>query len=965
MNKIHHILLAAIVIICAACEKDVPDIAGYTEGNGDDLVTVFHLAASSVENGGSDNQVQFQVINPELHTSMSFEGTVSHDATIRVLGREGAAVCRVRLGKQNIPDGRYIVRINGDMIPDLGLRTVRFTSNRGAEENRVEYPDLEGTGTPEDPYLIQSDGDFQSFMWTLLDDDTHAYGLCFRQTASFDVPPSSMIIDGNKWAATSFSGIYDGAGNELRGLTYMGSSDAGHDSHIALFSEIYDATVKNLNMSRAMIVNVHSNIGIIAGKAEGNCTLENIGVSGTITACGKNIGGLVGENTGALTLSGISVSSLAVNASETQSENVAMLLGRSTGAPLTFEQIRTPDHIFTVTGSRNVGALAGSIENCDEINVRQIALEHSVDSETKDVKIIYAAAFGAGAVAGHIGNSGTLNLENVTVKAPVKGASDIGCLVGNADRLDTVNVSSVLLSSVVNGETSTGGFFGYLGFNNGGTLNFIGSDAAEGGTRYVLKSSATAEVSGGDHTGGLIGYLEGRNCRINFNAVTEIAVNVTGHENVGGAIGYAANISGMNLVRLNFSSATMKVTASTRYAGGVIGRGSNISIQGGNDGIRPVERIPEVTDLYSNFSGVVTASENAGGVIGAVTGADIRGCFSKANVTAGGAAAGGLAGSFKGKISSCAFQGSVKCPGSAGGIIGSADKQFRVEDCVNFADIDGGGCGNLGGIMGYFTSICDENMYLERCYNAGNIKGGKNVGGILGHADYSYTSEYDHLYVHECGNGGDITATGGKSNGVGGIIGFNGYKITEIKSCSNSGHIHATTVMYAVGGIVGVMGKDNDEGGYYVRQCRNTGTVTCSDYNTKIGGVVGHIQTRARVGDWQDAYVEDCLNLGSLPEDHDSDTGGIIGFVSHATTTDRCFNAGIVAHGNAIIGTHSGGSKFYHHDNYFAEGSGKDWPSAVSVSPKDLGNQSVYRNFDFNNVWYITSEGPRLRHCPF
>lgn len=83
----------------------------------------------------------------------------------------------------------------------------------------------------------------------------------------------------------------------------------------------------------------------------------------------------------------------------------------------------------------------------------------------------------------------------------------------------------------------------------------------------------------------------------------------------------------------------------------------------------------------------------------------------------------------------------------------------------------------LGGIFGYLFSKGDDNLYIERCYNAGDLRGGRNLGGI------------------------------------GGIVGVNGYFITEIKSCSNSGDIHATTVMYSVGGVVGMMGLDKLDGG--------------------------------------------------------------------------------------------------------------------------------------------------------
>lgn len=962
MKKLYFIFLAVFALMFAACESDhAYDSSGYTEGDGESLVTVFHLSAETLNIGTTPHDVQFVVVNPATHTTRTFEGTISHNASIRVLHRDGAAVCRMKLGGGGIPDGTYVVMVRGDLIPDLGVRKVTFKGNVGTEETRAEY-DLEGSGTSADPYLIQSDGDFQSFVFGLLDDDTHAYGLSFRQTESFDVPSRSMIIDGNVWAPTSFSGEYDGGGHELSSLTYMGSSIAERDSYIGLFSQLFDATVKNVTIKSAMLLNAHSSVGIVAGKAQGSCTLENITVNGTVTACGNNVGGLVGECDGSLTVRRVSVNSLAITAGESTSQNVGLLLGAARNGDLAFEQVFTPDHIFTVTGSRNVGALAGAIDNCGEINVKNVTIEHSVDDESKGVKIIYASEFGAGAVAGHIGSSSTLNLEKVSVKAPVKSKSDIGGLVGNADKLNTVNVNSVTLSSVVSGENSTGGFFGYLGFNSNGSLNFNGSQS-----RYVLKSSAAAEVSGGSHTGGLIGYLEGRSCKINFNVPMEIAVNVSGTDEVGGAIGYAKNISEMRLDYLNFSSTTMRVTATGKRGGGIIGRAQNITLRGGNDDIKPVTKIPVAADLSRNFSGVVTAADNAGGIIGEATGANLSGCFSVATVTSGSGNAGGIAGYLEGNVNSCAYAGSTSSKGNVGGIVGFLGHTSNIRDCANLCGFDGGGAANLGGIFGYFFSHPNDNIYIERCYNAGDLRGGRNLGGIGGMSDYDWNTsdEYDHLYIYQCGNAGNLTASGDSMKGVGGIMGVCGFLVTEIKGCSNSGDIHATTEMYAVGGVVGVMGKDLTKGGYYVRQCRNSGKVTCANFHTNIGGVVGHLQPPMGGSEWTQSKIEDCLNLGPIPGDQKSDTGGILGFASHGTHTDRCFNGGKISDGNAIIGTHSGGSLFNHSDNYFKEGTGKDWPSSISVSPADLGDKSTYHNFDFNKVWDITSDGPRLRNCPF
>lgn len=90
-----------------------------------------------------------------------------------------------------------------------------------------------------------------------------------------------------------------------------------------------------------------------------------------------------------------------------------------------------------------------------------------------------------------------------------------------------------------------------------------------------------------------------------------------------------------------------------------------------------------------------------------------------------------------------------------------------------------------------------------------------------------------------------------------------------------------------------------------------------------------------------------------------------MGIVTTSTDTYRTFNRGKVSHGNAIIGTHNSGTIFSHDHNYYLEGTGKSWPSSTSVKADKITDKSVYKEFDFDNIWIMTSDGPMLRNCPF
>lgn len=142
----------------------------------------------------------------------------------------------------------------------------------------------------------------------------------------------------------------------------------------------------------------------------------------------------------------------------------------------------------------------------------------------------------------------------------------------------------------------------------------------------------------------------------------------------------------------------------------------------------------------------------------------------------------------------------------------------------------------------------------------------------------------------------------------------------------------------------------------------NSGSVSCHESSTKLGGVVGHLHS-GNLAYQSDIF--DCYNTGALPTDQKSDTGGILGYAASYSNIYRTFNSGKISHGNAIVGTHHSGSSFHHDNNYYVEGTGGGWPSSTSVKKSDVGNKDRYHGFDFTNVWLITDDGPTLRNCPF
>lgn len=954
-------ILGVLLAFCiAGCSDDTPEYMrpGEIQGSGDGRVTVVHLRASAVDSWIGSGEVSFSLEDPSTLKCLRFDGHLRNGENTR---GDATYACHIGIGSTDIPDGTYFLKVEGENIPELGSRKVRFTANVGeeAEAGSMSYDDLEGSGSPDDPYLINDDGDFLTLIWYLEEDPDHGYGKHFLQTSSFDVPRRSQIIDGHVYAPVQFSGSYDGGGNELRDLTYQGGSNEETDSDIGIFKMLFSAEVKNLSISRAMVVNAASRVGLVAGRAYGYCTLENISFDGSITASGTDIGGLVGESFAILRLSNIKIGAFSLIGSETTAEDVGLLVGDQFQNDLTVEGVSTPGHAFTVTGHKNVGGLVGSL-GVNSAWFNNVTLEHSVDQETSDVKIVYGADTYVGGLIGYLQALHGVEFNNVNVKAPVRGGQDVGGIAGHAF-VSHARVNGALVSSVVTGDVSVGGFFGYLGY--AGTNADIMFDSSSRPVRYVVKSSAEAGVKGNTHVGGMIGYYDATDGNMEFKGKVEIAVNVKGGANVGGAFGYATRLKDFNPYDINFSSTTMRVEASDSNAGGIAGLLDNSTLDGGSR-FNPGNKLP---DMEACFSGVVTSSKNAGGIVGKMEGSSkISGLANKATVTATGSDAGGIAGWFDYKAENCVNYGRVDAKQSAGGIYGATANVNTVEvlSCVNYGDIHGDS--NAGGIAGYTKMAKNPRLSISTCYSSGHIRS-VNAGGIAGFVGCNDTNSKNQEFdIKYCGNDGTVEGMGGSGGCSAGIVGKMEHRHGYVAQCSNKGEISGPA-QQAVAGIVAHMGDGGGGGLHYnygtVTRCINYGKISSSDSNTRVGGVVGIMEYGFSLD--YGHKITDCANYGELPTDQKHDNGGILGYTEAYTNTYRTFNKGKVSHGNAIIGDHQGASLFHHSHNYFLDGTGKDWPSSTKVSSANLCKESTYSDFDFKNIWIMTSDGPQLRDCPF
>lgn len=197
---------------------------------------------------------------------------------------------------------------------------------------------------------------------------------------------------------------------------------------------------------------------------------------------------------------------------------------------------------------------------------------------------------------------------------------------------------------------------------------------------------------------------------------------------------------------------------------------------------------------------------------------------------------GGIAGTNRGTLENCRFEGEIMAEDTLGGIAGRNEETGAVIRCENVGQLTG----NLktGGIAG-----CNEGR-IEGCVNWGDVNAtGKEVTSDSG-AQLSAGSV-----------GLEESVRVERVNDAGGIAGLSlGY----IKDCSNYGAVGYPHMGYNMGGIAGRQSG-------LVDQCRNYGTVRG---RKDTGGIVGQFEPYVSVDYEEDMFgslegqIQDLSDMG-------------------------------------------------------------------------------------------------------
>lgn len=970
-NLLKFVILATLnMIVLGACSDD--NILNKSEEStlvqeGDEKISTFEIHHYWEEISEPISDLQIRLIGLDCGLVENFDAEVSFVKNklkiairipIEIKIHDGRYTMLVYYGNKMLTK-RVIANFSGEM-----LRTYSLASSEYGEK-------LEGEGTPEDPFVIRNNSDFNKLCGLLNNDESHAAGLYFQQKFNFDLDQQGESVDDWGHANQSFAGIYDGNEKTIGNLTHIGNSTSEYDDNIGLFHTLYNgAEIKNLTIELGSCSGIKDNFGSVASCATGIVALENITVKGSLTGAVNNIGGLVGRVYGEQT--SVAVNSVDIGVTLLNVEkNVGGVIGFvEKCSEVKIENVTFYDKSFRFSGNENVGGIVGAVDgNANEsaILISNCNLQHTT-SEANDNMIISAVDSCCGGLVGFI-NMADVLIEGSSVYCPVGGGetqtgyacNSVGGLLGSINQCGEFVIRECYVVGKVVGNKSVGGM---IGRNCNTMINFSGNN------QMAAYEDAAIGVYGNENVGGIFGAIY--DCEISIDGKIKTFADVECVTNGGGVVGLMYN-SQMHVGNFDFADSGSLSVKGEKYIGGLVGRMMDSSkLHSDNSQYATSSNIPSSSIYTPDFQGKVLGSAYVGGAVGYLSDSRVENLYVNATVTVSGDYAGGIAGFIYGSdssdyISFSKFNGSIKGGERTGGIAGAVDGVSRVSYCTNYGMVQGADF--TGGIIGH-TEYSDGVPEVYKNVNIGDVEGQHAIGGVCGHVTGDGENE---IIIQYCGNFGKISGSGNVGGeevkgwyGLGGILGSCDHEQIKVAHCSNHGEIKGTSASFhGVGGIAGVMGKDpvgaSQDDNLTLEQCANFGNVSTTGGHR--GGILGYQEEGCSGSDDTNSIVRDCINHGYV-----TDGGGIIGEIDHYANQHRCVNARILESGDQLIRGEKNGSINHQHNLYYYYD--PDLPyNRLHQSTRGSAYTKAYSftNFDFEGVWELI-EGethPRLRDCEF
>ncbi|OCL90992.1 MBG domain-containing protein [Aliarcobacter thereius] len=511
------------------------------------------------------------------------------------------------------------------------------------------------------------------------------------------------------------------------------------------------------------------------------------------------------------------------------------------------------------------GQIAGgnvSIKNT-QVDLGNQALEAEVEldpnpnpnpnPEPDDENLVDGTTSYVGGLIGYLQGSGTVNIENVIVKAhsiKTNASNYIGGLIGHdsSSGAGTIKNTKVLLNP-------TAGFIG----NNANNASYVGGLIGYANSIYEVQNSEVlvGTIRGSSYLGGLFGYVVGANIsdtKVTIDTILGSSSYVGGFAgNVAGAL----TLSGANEVNANQIQGTY-------YIGGVAGLVS---------GVTDINGI-KVT-VANNILGTSHTGNNGatGGLVGqanntlTIKNAEVA-ATNIYNSNASARHVGGLVGYHNStnqfvvsdvKVITSGAIG-IKASHDIGGLIGLTKTTHAANSIKNAYVVSRVEGTFIGGLIGRFeNNNANTNTVINSVYYQGTLKAnGYANGGLVGYAysnpsftvSNAWVGNYD--FVLDASTNSIISATKNSQNHsfdltvatywIGGMFGEVGALTVTNSGVNLKGSLNGT---YAVGGVAGRVNGDfvasnvkvTLENDIYATSVYTTSSTYA--YDSFVGGLVG------------------------------------------------------------------------------------------------------------------------------
>ncbi len=255
--------------------SDTPGATIYYTTDGSIPTTSSAVYSSPLTDNVSNVTIKAIAVKENMITSDVGSGSVKLQCATPVITRDGmtftlscdkpsdaALYYSLGGGTETLYSGP--VAFTSDQLPMTVTAVARHSDYTESEEASMEM--INGSGTPDDPYLIYGSTDFANFV-TNVNNGTTA-------SASYKLG-SDVSASGTNAITATFTGTFDGDGYTI--------SDLGH----ALFNIVNGGIVKNVILDNVLIgANDNGNAGAICNEATGDTRIYNCGVlasSSTVT----------------------------------------------------------------------------------------------------------------------------------------------------------------------------------------------------------------------------------------------------------------------------------------------------------------------------------------------------------------------------------------------------------------------------------------------------------------------------------------------------------------------------------------------------------------------------------------------------------------------------------------------------------------------------------------------------------